>query len=155
MPRGIPKNPGRAQRRPRIAQNEFERRNEAVKIMVTLDRGQLEDLEALSRVRHGPRSRAALIREAVGWLIVREAAQIVRGERVDKRRAVLAEREADAIAFSREERDQFDQARELDTALAIARGETTELEPNPDPLAAMAAQVEEMKAKIDALRAAS
>lgn len=74
-------------------------------------------------MRHARRraTRSEVVREAVGWLLAREAMRLVRGRDVDARKAEDARREAEAIAHTRAERDVVDQEDELEQALSIAQ----------------------------------
>lgn len=146
MPKGVPSRGGRVI-------DEFKRRSEPVRVVVTLDRGQLEDLETIVRYRRPKANRSEVVREAIRWLLAREALQIVRGSGIEARKAERAAREAEAIQYSRQEREQRDQEHEIENALAIAQGEGAS-GPAPQPKAAdtsTAALLEEMRARIDAL----
>lgn len=94
-----------------------QQRSEQVKVLITLNRGQLEDLELLGRYRHGQRSRSILVREAVGWLIAREAMSLVRYRDAEVRRRRREAEEARALIVPSSER----QRQQLQETLAEAR----------------------------------
>lgn len=92
-----------------------------VRVVVWLDEDVLERLELLVAYREGgPRSRSAVVRHAVAWLVAREAVWICRRqayERVQSARLVaeFAERE-------RLEREQVTAEEAVQRALRIAQG---------------------------------
>ncbi len=104
---------------PRRIQAEASRREEWVRTVVVLHRGQLEDLELLVRHRSPKASRSEIVREAIMWLQARRAMEIVRSRDIEQRHAERRAREAEAISFSRQERDGRDQKHELEHALAL------------------------------------
>ena len=93
------------------------RRSETVKVLVSLNRGQIEDLELIGRYRHGQRSRSVLVREAVGWLLAREAMSLVRYRDTENRRKQREALEAQALIISSTERER----RQLQDTLNEAR----------------------------------
>jgi hypothetical protein len=105
---------------PKRVTDEFERRGELVRVTVRLERGVLEDLQVLCRHHYGDRTRAAVVRRAVGLLLAREAVQVARGYAIERRRAEKSAEEARAIAIAREDRDQEQGAATLAGALRIA-----------------------------------
>ncbi len=105
----------------REAQQEFDRREEWVRAVVVLRRGQIEDLELLVRHRNPKANRSQIVRDAVGWLLAREAMQLIRARDIESRQAEREAREAEAIAYSRREREARDQERELSLARAIVK----------------------------------
>jgi hypothetical protein len=111
MPRGIPK----------PVTEEFDRRGERVRVVVWLDRGQVEDLELLLRHRRRVRTKSAAVREAVAWLLAREAATLVRWRDADERRQRREAEERWAIEVAREERERCEAQAVLDEALWIAK----------------------------------
>jgi metal-responsive CopG/Arc/MetJ family transcriptional regulator len=115
MPRGTP----------RRVTVEFDRRGELVRVSVLLERGALEDLQALLSARHGQQSRSQAIREAVRLLLAREALQVLRGRAINRRRAQRAAVDARAAAQSREHRDQEDVQRLIEAALRVAADHDT------------------------------
>jgi hypothetical protein len=94
---------------------------ELVRVTLRLDRRALDDLAVLLEHRHSPKSRSAVVREAITWLRAREAASIVQLRGIESRKAEAAQREAEAVGYSRQERDERDQEHELDAALEIAK----------------------------------
>jgi hypothetical protein len=112
MARGVPK---------RVTE-----RSEAplVRVVVYVDQGALEDLELLVRYRFGPRSRSAVVREAIGWLRAKEASWLLearRRARVDRERA---DREAVEASRPREERERLEAEEAVASALAMARSDS-------------------------------
>lgn len=105
---------------PKRVSDEFARRGELVAVTVRLERGVLEDLAVLCRHHYGDRSRSEVIRRAVALLLAREAAQVIRGHDVERRRAEREAEEARAIAFSREQIDAERASATLSEALEIA-----------------------------------
>ena len=117
MPQGVPA---------RVSE-EFERRGELVRVTVLLERGALEDLQALCSHHYGRQSRSDVVRRAVRALLAREAAQVLRARDIDRRRAERAEEEARAIAVARADRDRDRETATLADALAaIAVRNTTD-----------------------------
>lgn len=106
---------------PAAARREFERRGELVRIELELERGSLESLMLLLEVRHGEQTIDEAVREAVRWLLAREARSIVEVEAIEARRRERERREAASIAYSREERDVVDQEQVLELGLEIAK----------------------------------
>jgi hypothetical protein len=100
---------------------EFERRGELVTVELELERGSVESLRLLLEHRHGAQTIDETVREAVTWLLAREARSIVELEAIQGRRREKDRREAEAIAHSREERDRVSEASSVQDALAIAR----------------------------------
>lgn len=90
------------------------------RVVVWLDVDQVAALEAIVRHRRpGPRSRSAVVREAVGWLLVREAVWLLRYHAAEAERA---QREAElqaALAVPRAERDAETNAQLVAAALRI------------------------------------
>ena len=102
---------------PRRITEESGRRNETVKVLVTLYRGQLEDLELIGRYRHGERARSLIVREAVSWMLAREAMSLVRYRDCEERRRQKEAEEARALIISSTERER----QKLQDILAEAR----------------------------------
>jgi hypothetical protein len=107
MPQGTPHQPT----------ERAKHRNEMIKVLITLNRGQLEDLELIGRYRHGQRSRSVLVREAVGWLVAREAMSLVRYRDAEVKRKQREAEEARALIISSTERER----QKLQDTLAEAR----------------------------------
>lgn len=110
-PRGTPK---------RVV-DEAARRSERVRVVVWLERGQIEDLQVILSVRRGRVTRSAVVREAVGWLLAREANSLVRHRQVAARRRQREAEEARAVRLSRAEREDVEAERVRELALEIAR----------------------------------
>lgn len=110
MPTGVPK----------AVIAEFERRGQSVRVTVVLERGVLEDLDALCRHHYGDATRSEVVRRALRLLLAREAAQVMRGHSIDRRRAEKAAEEARALAAAREERDRERESVTLAAALTVA-----------------------------------
>ena len=90
-----------------------------IRVVVWLDAGSLERLETIVRHRRGPRSRSAVVREAVGWLLAREAAWLLRQQAAEDGRR---RREADlqlALAIPRQQRDELDVQAAIAAALRL------------------------------------
>ncbi len=100
---------------------EFERRSELVAVTVRLERGSVEDLQALCLHHYGHQNRSEVVRLAVRLLLAREAAQVIRSHDIERHRAERAAEEARALAVAREHRDQERAEATLEGALAIAR----------------------------------
>jgi hypothetical protein len=110
MPKGTPR---------RVTQ-EHERRGELVRVTVQLERGALEDLEVIVRARRRGLTRSAVVAEAVGWLLAREAGALVRERAVEQRRARREHEAARAAAQSREDCDEEDRLATVSKALELA-----------------------------------
>lgn len=104
---------------PRRVSAEFDRRGELVAVRVWLERGQLEDLELLLRHRGRARTKSAAVREAVAWLLAREAATLVRWRDWEERQRVKEAEERWAIETSREERRRHEEAAMVEEARQI------------------------------------
>lgn len=107
MPQGIPT----------TVTTKIRHRSEVVKVLITLDRGQLEDLELIGQYRHGQRSRSVLVREAVSWMLAREAMSLVRYRDAERKRREREALDAQALILSSTERER----RQLQSTLAEAR----------------------------------
>ena len=89
-------------------------------VSVMLERGVIEDLQALLAVRHGRQSRSEVVRRAVQLLLAREALQVIRGHAIDRLRAQREADEQRALSRTREQREQEDEVRLIQAALRIA-----------------------------------
>ena len=94
-----------------------------VRVVVLVERQALDDLRLIAEFRYGGRvSRSAVISESVRWLRAREARNLVRWHRIEAERRARAELDAQALALSREQRDELAAERTLHAARAIATG---------------------------------
>lgn len=115
MTRGVPR---------RVTQS-FKRASQPVRVVVTLSQGELEELELLVHCRSPKATRSEVVREAIGWMLAREATRLVRYRTIEAKRAEQERMAAEALAFKRQQRDVWDAEHERTLALALARGETT------------------------------
>jgi hypothetical protein len=90
-------------------------------VVVWLDRRSLEELEVIIEYRHGRKSRSAVVREAVDWLLTKEAGWLLRRRRQDELREREAQLDAEAQLRSAEERAMLNWRATIDHALEIAR----------------------------------
>jgi hypothetical protein len=106
---------------PQRVTDEFERRGELVRVTVSLERGALEDLEALCRHHYGAGNRSETVRRAIALLLAREAAQVVRARSIERRHAERAAEQERALLLARDERDRDQTQATLSDALGIAK----------------------------------
>jgi hypothetical protein len=108
MPRGYPK--------------KFELRDEPlVRVVVYVEPHALEQLQLLVRYRFGPRSRSAIVRQAITSELARHAAMIIRYRRRQEREQREAAELQRATELSVEERVERDRGVTVSDALAIVR----------------------------------
>jgi len=115
--------PGWMEGLPLAVRRDYVRRGQLVRVEVELELGSVEQLQQLLEYRHGEKTLDEVVREAVTWLLAREARSIVELQGIQARRAEAVRRENEAIAHTRAERDVVDQEHVLEQALSIVAGD--------------------------------
>lgn len=90
-----------------------------VRIVVWLDAQAVDDLADIIAFRRGRQSRSAVVREAVTWLLAKQAAWLLRERAANDRRRCEAELKAAAASLAERERAAIDIS--VAQALRVAR----------------------------------
>ncbi|HEX4345667.1 MAG TPA: hypothetical protein VHZ31_08905 [Solirubrobacteraceae bacterium] len=95
--------------------------------MVWLDRERVDELQRIASYRHGRQTRSAVVREAVTWLLAREAAYLLRQRQRDREDADrLANDARRAAEVLRAQKDLRDRRTVVERALEVVRAEPRE-----------------------------